>query len=175
MTFENSAQLEQGQAAALVSESGRSAFFRCVFIGYQDSLYLRRGSQFYGECDVYGTVDYICGDAAVVFQTCNLYVHQPDHPFTITAEDKDEPITTTGFIIQNCTITASPDTKKANKTQIKGYLGRPWGVYSTVVVMESLLDDIIDPAGWSPWDVPLDNLTYREFNNTGLGANTIAR
>ncbi|KAK9289130.1 hypothetical protein L1049_017603 [Liquidambar formosana] len=32
MTFENSAQLEQGQAAALVSESDHSAFFRCVFI-----------------------------------------------------------------------------------------------------------------------------------------------
>ncbi|KAK9288258.1 hypothetical protein L1049_016708 [Liquidambar formosana] len=169
MTFENSATPEQGQAAAVVSRSNLSVFYQCASVGYQDTLIAQDGWQFYRECDIYGSVDFICGGALAVFQKCNLYVNLPDHVFTITAQSKDSLESFSGYSIHNCSITVSPETKKANKTQMKGYLGRPWREYSTVVVMESFLDDILVPAGWSSWEeTPLNKLTYGEFNNSGL-------
>ncbi|KAL0834736.1 hypothetical protein Bca101_086625 [Brassica carinata] len=74
-------------------------------------------------------------------------------------------------------ITASADLAPIKST-VKTYLGRPWGVMSTVVVMESFIDDHIDPAGWYPWDIgkePSPSIYYGEFDNYGPGANTSER
>ncbi|KAK1317512.1 putative pectinesterase/pectinesterase inhibitor 20 [Acorus calamus] len=59
----------------------------------------------------------------------------------------------------------------------KTFLGRPWGVYSRTVIMESYLDSLIEPAGWLRWssDSVLNTLYYGEFNNTGPGSNTSGR
>nr|XP_027073575.1 pectinesterase-like [Coffea arabica] len=86
ITFENSAG-EGSQAVALMSESDQSSFYRCSFLGYQDTLYAKSGKQFYKECDIYGTVDFVFGDAAAVFQSCNLYAWLPNR--IITSGKKD--------------------------------------------------------------------------------------
>lgn len=43
--------------------------------------------------------------------------------------------------------------------------------------MNSQIDNVIDPAGWSEWigDVNLNTLWYAEFNNRGPGAVTTNR
>ncbi|TQD93416.1 hypothetical protein C1H46_021005 [Malus baccata] len=43
------------------------------FEGYQETLYTHSRKQLYRECDIYGTVDFIFGDATVVLQNCNIY------------------------------------------------------------------------------------------------------
>ncbi|KAH9306479.1 hypothetical protein KI387_010883, partial [Taxus chinensis] len=67
MTFENTAGAAKHQAVALRAGSDLSAFYRCSFKAYQDTLYVHSLRQFYGECDVYGTVDFIFGNAAGCF------------------------------------------------------------------------------------------------------------
>ena len=70
ITFRNStAGAANHQAVALRSGSDLSVFYRCSFEGYQDTLYMHSERQFYIECDVYGTVDFIFGNAAVVSKT----------------------------------------------------------------------------------------------------------
>ncbi|KAL1802262.1 hypothetical protein ACET3Z_030909 [Daucus carota] len=174
MTIRNTAGAKNFQAVALRSGADLSSFYRCSFEGYQDTLYAHSLRQFYRECDIYGTIDFILGNAAVVLQNCNIYPRLPiQGQFDpITAQGRTDINQNTGTSIQNCTITPAEDLA-ATKT----FLGRPWKEYSRVVVMESFLDSLIDPAGWSIWDgdFALSTLYYGEYNNRGPGSDTSNR
>ncbi|KZV34959.1 putative pectinesterase/pectinesterase inhibitor 7 [Dorcoceras hygrometricum] len=76
--------------------------------------------------------------------------------------------------MQNCTIAAAPDLQPS--FNVRTYLGRPWKDYSTTVVMQSFLDDLIVPRGWLEWPGDrLGNGYYAEYSNRGPGANTSSR
>ena len=152
-----------------------SGLYRCTLNGFQDTLYVHSFRQFYRECDVYGTIDFIFGNAAVVFQGCNVVskMPMPNQYTVITAQSRDTPDEVTGISIQNCSILASHELY-SNLGKVKCYLGRPWRLYSTTVILESYIDNFIDPAGWTKWsgDEGLDTLYYGEYNNYGPGSGT---
>ncbi|KAM0027971.1 putative pectinesterase [Helianthus debilis subsp. tardiflorus] len=178
ITFENFAGTAKHQAVALRSNSDFSVFYQCSFIGYQDTLYVHTFRQFYRECDVYGTIDFIFGNAAVVFQNCNLYARKPDpnQKNLFTAQGRDDPNQNTGISLLECKIVAGSELIP-NQTMFKSYLGRPWREYSRTVVMRSYIGDLIDPAGWLEWygSFALSTLYYGEFMNRGPGSNTTRR
>ncbi|KAE8716642.1 putative pectinesterase/pectinesterase inhibitor 6 [Hibiscus syriacus] len=178
ITFENTAGPQNHQAVALRSGSDFSVFYRCSFKGYQDTLYVYSQRQFYRDCDIYGTVDFIFGDAVAVFQNCNIYIRQPmsGQKNTVTAQGRTDPNENTGIIIHNSRVTAAAD-MKAVQGSFKSYLGRPWQKYSRTVFMKSTLDGLIDKEGWLPWSgsFALSTLYYAEYMNTGAGASTGGR
>nr|XP_043635248.1 probable pectinesterase/pectinesterase inhibitor 12 [Erigeron canadensis] len=177
--FYNVAGPEKHQAVALRINADLAAVYRCVISGYQDTLYVHSFRQFYRECDIYGTIDYIFGNAAVVFQGCNIISRMPmPGQFTvISAQSRDSLDQQTGISFQNCSVLATDDLR--NTTQvIKSYLGRPWRPYSRTVFIESYIDDLIEPAGWIHWsdeDHGLDTLYYGEFGNIGPGSSVDGR
>lgn len=135
--------------------------------------------QFYRQCDIYGTVDFIFGNAAVVFQDCNIYPRLPlQGQFnTIPAQGRTDPNQNTGTSIQNCSIRAAEDLASSNGST-QTYLGRPWKQYSRTVYIQSFLDSLINPSVWHEWSgtfAPLSTLYYVEYNNTGPGSNTSHR
>ncbi|CAF2259568.1 probable pectinesterase 56 [Brassica rapa] len=178
--IQNTAGAEKGQAVALRISGDRSVVYRCRVEAFQDTLYAHSGRQFYRECYITGTVDFICGEAAAVFQQCQIEARKPmkGQSNMITAQSRSYKTQNSGFTIYKCNITATPDLTPVKGT-VKTFLGRPWGPYSTVVVMKSFIDDLIDPAGWAPWDIKdkgrLSTLFYGEFQNYGPGANTTNR
>ncbi|XP_008235120.1 PREDICTED: probable pectinesterase/pectinesterase inhibitor 7 [Prunus mume] len=178
MTFRNTAGAIKHQAVAVRNGADLSTFYSCSFEAYQDTLYTHSLRQFYRECDIYGTVDFIFGNAAVVFQNCNLYPRLPmSGQFNaITAQGRTDPNQNTGTSIHNCTIRAADDLASSNSSS-KTYLGRPWKEYSRTVYMQSYIDSVVDPAGWRAWDgeFALSTLYYAEYNNTGPGSNTTSR
>ncbi|XP_057461150.1 pectinesterase 2-like [Actinidia eriantha] len=177
ITFRNTAGPENDQAVALSIEADRAAFYKCRFQAYQDTLYTRGISQFFRDCEIYGTIDFIFGDATVVFQNCIIYAQKPleFQKNTITAQKRELQRQISGTIIQNCTITAADDLRQ-QKSKFKTFLGRPWGNYSTTIIMQSFLDDIIDPLGWLEWEGRgVDKVYYVEYKNRGPGANTEGR
>ncbi|OIT34611.1 putative pectinesterasepectinesterase inhibitor 22, partial [Nicotiana attenuata] len=62
ITFRNIAGPKMLQAVALRAEADFLTFYQCRFEGYQDTLYAKYGRQFYRDCDILGTIDFICGD-----------------------------------------------------------------------------------------------------------------
>ncbi|KAK6155584.1 hypothetical protein DH2020_009832 [Rehmannia glutinosa] len=172
ITFENWAGPSKHQAVALRIGADHAVIYRCNIIGYQDTLYAHSQRQFYRECDIYGTVDFIFGNAAVVFQNCSIHARKP-MPFqknTITAQNRKDPNQNTGISIHACRIVAEPDLEAA-KSAYPTYLGRPWKLYSRTVYMLSYMGDHIHPRGWLEWNATfaLDTLYYGEYMNYGPG------
>ncbi|KAJ6674954.1 PECTINESTERASE [Salix viminalis] len=178
MTFRNTAGAVKHQAVAVRSGADLSTFYSCSFEGYQDTLYAHSLRQFYRECDIYGTVDFIFGNAAVVLQNCNLYPRLPmSGQFNaITAQGRTDPNQNTGTSIHNCNLRAADDLASSTQT-VQTYLGRPWKEYSRTVYMQSFMDTLINPAGWQIWigDFALNTSYYAEYNNTGPGSHTTNR
>lgn len=178
ITFKNVAGPWKHQAVALRNNADLSTFYRCRFEGYQDTLYAHSLRQFYRECDIYGTVDFIFGNAAAIFQNCNLFARKPmpGQKNIFTAQGRSDPNQNTGISIQNCTIQAAPDLAQDSDLTLS-FLGRPWHNYSRTVIMQSYLGDVIAPVGWLEWNgtYGLDTLYYGEFENYGPRANTTMR
>ncbi|KAH6771472.1 Plant invertase/pectin methylesterase inhibitor superfamily [Perilla frutescens var. hirtella] len=176
ITFENTAGAEKHQAVALLSTSDTSVFYQCSFKGYQDTLYTHANRQFYRDCDIYGTIDFIFGFAPTVIQNCNIYLRQPmpHQKNIITAQGRSNPNEYSGIIIHNSRIARAPGN---TGTSFQSYLGRPWRKYSRTVFIKCVIDVMIDPAGWLPWrgDFALATLYYGEYMNTGGGADTSRR
>ncbi|MBA0627045.1 hypothetical protein Godav_004598 [Gossypium davidsonii] len=176
--FQNTAGPQKHQAVALRVGADQSVINRCQIDGYQDTLYTHSNRQFYRDSEITGTVDFIFGDAAVVFQNCKLVVRKPmdKQSNMVTAQGRIDPNQNTGTSIQSCNIIASSDLEPV-KGSFKSYLGRPWKEYSRTVVMQSHIGDHIDPSGWSVWngDFALKTLYYGEYVNKGPGAGTSKR
>ncbi|KAI3449453.1 hypothetical protein Pfo_006118 [Paulownia fortunei] len=178
ITFENYAGPSKHQAVALRSGADFSAFYQCSFVAYQDTLYVHSLRQFYRECDIYGTIDFIFGNAAVVFQNSNLYARRPNENQRniFTAQGREDPNQNTGISILNCKVAAASDLIPV-LSQFETYLGRPWKQYSRTVFMFSKMEEVVNPKGWLEWNgsFALDTLYYGEYRNRGPGSNTSAR
>ncbi|CAN8268357.1 unnamed protein product [Cochlearia groenlandica] len=173
ITFQNTAGPEKHQAVAIRSDSDLAVFYRCAMRGYQDTLYVHTMRQFFKQCIITGTVDFIFGDATAVFQDCEIKAKQglPNQKNTITAQGRKDPNQPTGFTIQFSNITADADLIP-NINSTSTYLGRPWKPYSRSVFMQNYMSDIIKPEGWLEWNgnFALDTLYYAEYMNNGPGS-----
>ncbi|KAJ7949440.1 Pectinesterase [Quillaja saponaria] len=171
MGFRNTAGPQKHQAVALMASADQVVFYRCHIDAFQDTLYAHSNRQFYRECNIYGTVDFIFGNSAAVIQNCNILPKKPmqGQQNTITAQGKVDPNQNTGLSIQNCTISPFGDL-----SSVLTYLGRPWKNHSTTVFMQSTLDKFINPNGWLPWvgNSAPDTIFYAEFQNVGAGSST---
>ncbi|GMY36949.1 pectinesterase/pectinesterase inhibitor [Fagus crenata] len=176
--FQNTAGPRKHQAVALRVGADQSVINRCRIDAYQDTLYAHSNRQFFRDSYITGTVDFIFGNAAVVFQNCKIVARKPmsGQANMVTAQGRIDPNQATGTSIQMCDIIASPDLKPV-KGSTRSYLGRPWKEYSRTVVMQSYIGDHIDPTGWSVWDkdFALKTLYYGEYNNRGPSAGTSKR
>eukprot|EP00253_Pinus_taeda_P021026 PITA_21026 len=175
MAFVNTAGPDKHQAVALRVGSDQSVLYRCKIAAYQDTLYAHSLRQFYSQCNILGTVDFIFGNAAVVFQSCTLVPRKPgaNQKNAITAQGRTDPNQNTGTSIHNCKISPHADLVPV-KSSFPTYLGRPWKEYSRTVYMQSYIDGVIQPAGWLEWDgaFALKTLYYGEYMNTGPGSAT---
>jgi pectinesterase len=162
---------------ALRVGADQSVINRCRIDAFQDTLYAHSNRQFYRDSVITGTIDFIFGNAAVVFQKCNLVARKPlsNQKNMFTAQGREDPGQNTGTSIQQCNLTPSDDLKPV-VSSIKTFLGRPWKKFSRTVVLQSFLDSHIDPTGWSEWDAAskdfLQTLYYGEYMNNGPGAGT---
>lgn len=165
LTLKNSAG-PVGQALAVRVDGDRVTFRNCRFLGHQDTILLNRGRQYFENCTITGTVDFIFGGATAWFERCTLNCLR-DGYITAASTPAEAPY---GFVFSNCSITAA-------NPGLKVYLGRPWRPFASTLFLNTRMEDCIRPEGWHNWGQPDREKTtrYSEFNSTGPGADTSAR
>ncbi|KAK4487314.1 hypothetical protein RD792_006077 [Penstemon davidsonii] len=179
MTFRNDAGPEGHQAVALRINGDRAAVFECSIEGYQDTLYYHTSRQFYRDCLISGTIDFIFGMGDAVIQNSVIVARRPkDNQLnTITADGRELQKGSNGLVLQNCRIVPEKELEPV-KLKIPSYFGRPWKAQALTVVMQSDIADFIRPEGWVPWSTTDPNYFYHktcqyyEHANRGPGANT---
>lgn len=162
LTIENSAA-QLAQAVALHIEGDRIIVRNCKLLGNQDTIFAGRdGSrQYFENCYIEGTTDFIFGPSTVWFENCNIHCKRNSY---ITAANTPQNVKY-GFIFNRCNITTANDVDAM-------YLGRPWRDYAMTLFMNCTLPAIIKPEGWHNWNRPECEKTarYMEYNNNGGGA-----
>ncbi|XP_011071431.1 pectinesterase-like [Sesamum indicum] len=176
--FENTAGALGHQAVALRVSGDRAVFYNVHIDGYQDTLYAHTYRQYYRDCSISGTIDFIFGDALALFQNCKFVVRKPgpNQACMITAQGRVERHSLGVTVIQNGDIVAEPALLQASPPH-KVYLGRPWKLLSRTIIMQSNIGGFIAPEGWAPWagTFALDTLYYAEYQNRGPGSDLKAR
>ena len=167
ITFENSSG-PVGQAVAVRIDGDMVVFINCRFSGFQDTLYPHgeKSRQYYRDCVIEGTVDFIFGWSTAVFDRCTIVCK--DHGY-ITAPSTNEG-TAFGFVFLDCKITG--DVPEASF-----YLGRPWRPFGKSAFLRCELGGMIKSEGWHNWGKPDAEKTafFAEYKNTGAGASAEKR
>lgn len=167
LTIENGAG-PVGQAIALHVEADRCTFVNCRVLGNQDTMYLAgEGFRDYFEnCSIEGTTDFIFGEATAMFEKCTL-LSKGNSYITAASTPKGVPF---GFVFMDCKLTAEAGVNKV-------YLGRPWRDYANTVYLRCWLGDHILPQGWGDWgsERARKEAFYAVYNNKGPGANPQSR
>jgi pectinesterase len=164
ITFENSAG-PVGQALAIRVDGDRAVFRKCRFLGWQDTVFLNRGRQYFEDCYIEGHVDFILGGATAWFERCRIHARR-DGYITAASTPVDAAY---GFVFSRCRLTG--------ESGVKTYLGRPWRAYSAVTFIQTDMSEVIRNEGWDNWKLPEREKTsrYHEYGSTGAGGRPGAR
>ena len=168
ITFQNDAGFTAGQAVAAEVQGDKEAFYDCRFVGNQDVLFTNSDAsrQYYENCYIEGTTDFIFGSATVWFEKCHIHSKKNSH-VTAASTPKEHPF---GYVFNDCVLTGD--------TSLHGVsLGRPWRPYASVVYIHCFIGQHILPEGWRNWNNTDNYKTtrYAEYENYGPGADKTAR
>ena len=167
LTFENTSG-PVGQAVACFVSADRAYFKHCRFLGWQDTLYTygKGCRQYYEDCYIEGTVDFIFGWSTAVFNRCHIHSKTKGY---VTAPSTDQG-QKYGYVFYDCRLTADEGVTGV-------YLSRPWRPYAQAVFVRCDLGGHIMPAGWNNWGNVENEKTafYAEYQSRGAGANPKAR
>ncbi len=171
LTIQNTAG-RVGQAVALHVEADRVSIKNCKILGNQDTLYAAKENsrQYYHDCFIEGTTDFIFGEAIAVFQNCTIKSLVNSY-ITAAATRFSQAF---GFVFFDCKLVADTAVKKV-------YLGRPWRPYAKTVFINCEMGSHIEPEGWNAWKgdamFPDKEKTvfYAEYGSKGPGASNKGR
>ena len=167
LTIENSAG-PVGQAIALDVEADRCTFVNCRILGNQDTVYLTGVGfrDYFKDCFIDGTTDFIFGQATSVFEDCTIEIKANSY-YTAASTPKGVPF---GFVFKNCKLTAASGVNQV-------FLGRPWRDYAKTVYINCWMGKQVRPKGWYNWNSKRAEreTLYAEYDSKGPGAYPSAR
>ena len=168
ISFQNDAGFSAGQAVAVESDGDKAVFRNCRFMGNQDVLFLNseKSRQYFEDCYIEGTTDFIFGSATAWFRKCWIYSKKNSHVTAASTPKENE----FGFVFTWCQL--SGDTSLHNVS-----LGRPWRPYAAVTYLHCYIGAHIKAEGWSKWNNTDNHLTtrYSEYANFGPSADPSKR
>lgn len=168
ISFQNDAGFTAGQAVAVEADGDRTVFRNCRFLGFQDVLFANndKSRQYYEDCYIEGTTDFIFGSATVWFQRCHVHSKKVSH-VTAASTPKEKAF---GYVFYDCVLTGDSSLHGVS-------LGRPWQRYASVAYLHCYIGQHIKPEGWAVWNNNDNHLTarYAEYKNYGPSAEASLR
>lgn len=168
ISFQNDAGFTAGQAVAVEADGDRDAFFNCRFLGFQDVLFTNNdhARQFYKNCYIEGTTDFIFGSSTTWFQQCHIHSKKNSHVTAASTPQQNQ----FGYVFNDCVLTGDSSLHNVS-------LGRPWRPYASVVYIHCYLGQHIKPEGFSNWNQTDNYKTtrYAEYKNYGPSSDTSVR
>lgn len=163
LTIQNDAGFTAGQAVGLEVQGDKAIIKNCRIIGNQDVLFTNSDNsrQYYRNCYIEGTTDFIFGSSTVWFEQCHIHSKKNSH-ITAASTPKEHAF---GYVFNDCMLTGDTSLNKVS-------LGRPWRPYASVTYIHCYIGPHIYPQGWSAWN---NQETYKlsryaEYQNYGPGA-----
>ena len=126
-----------GRAVCLQDKGDRVILKNVAMLSYQDTYYSQNTKQSYWEdCDVHGTVDFLCGGGDVRFVNTTLSL-EPRNPNGSGARTITAATTTSdfGYVFDNCKVVDLANGKG------EWNFGRTWQNYPIVVYLNTTLDN----------------------------------
>jgi pectinesterase len=168
ISFQNDAGFSAGQAVAVECDGDKASFNNCRFTGFQDILLAdgNNSRQYYKNCYLEGTTDFIFGAATVWFEQCHIHSKKNSHVTAASTPENKK----FGYIFNDCVLTGDSSLHSVS-------LGRPWRPYAAVVYLHCYIGEHIKPEGWSNWNNTESYKTarYAEYKNYGPSADAAKR
>ncbi len=117
LTIQNDAGFAAGQAVGLQVHGDKALIRNCRIVGNQDILFTSNDNsrQYYENCYIQGTTDFIFGSSTVWFQQCHIHSRKNSH---VTAASTPQEHAH-GYIFNDCVLTGDTALNKVS-------LGRPF-------------------------------------------------
>ncbi|CDS04911.1 hypothetical protein LRAMOSA07441 [Lichtheimia ramosa] len=179
-----------GNQRALKTYGAKLALYNCKVIGFGDTAQLVRGSGYFYNTWVEGTVDFIYGEYDLYCEGCTIAASGKG---ALTAASTLADDVHGGFVFHAANLTpvvsSIYDKRQENdhsyssplnpaEYQHSTILGRPWHNAPRVYFLESYIYDHIQPYGYDAWEFTDEELAgtfYAEYGNKGPGADTSKR
>ena len=135
---------DNGRAVALWDQGTQTVCKNVRLLSYQDTYYsnLQGAVKYFEDCEIHGTVDFICGDGSVYFKNNLLYAEKrkKDGGGSDALTANNGPATDKGYVFEGCTIKSECPTVS---------FGRAWNNKPSVVFLNSLVDYSAGEFGFS--------------------------
>ena len=163
------------RAAAIAVEADRATFNNCSFLSKQDTLFTGNGREYYNNCIIEGTCDYIFGNGIAVFDNCEL--RWAASPLSTDSDGgyicAPQSSSNLGYLFYNCKVTG-------NENAIAGDFGRPWGdensqatFYNTTICKNSKGKPLITDRGWTNMSSTADKAKFYEYGSIDENGNAV--
>jgi pectin methylesterase-like acyl-CoA thioesterase len=149
-----------GRGVALWDQGSKNIYKNVKLLSNQDTYYTGGDRSYLENCEIHGTVDFICGGGDLFFNECLIYLEERSgNCITAPASAGNW-----GYVFSHCTI----DGYSINNGTYR--LGRPWSNTPKSVYINTTMNILPTPAGWGdPMNVVPS--VFAEYNSmTASGA-----
>ncbi len=150
--YRNDANAFANRAVALNEKGCKGNIFKNLsLISTQDTYYTNDGGTTYLEnCQIAGTVDFICGGGTIYFNHCNLSLRPRGKTGArdVICAPATEAARQYGYVFNSCTIEGSNEPGSGEQGG-RYMLGRPWKNAPRAVFLGTVMRLTPDPTAWT--------------------------
>ena len=153
--------MQGGRAVCLQDEGTQTVLKNVRMLSYQDTYYSKTAGakHYFEDCEVHGTVDFICGGASVYFKNNVIYCEKRNlnggGSDCITAHTGKDASGDKGYVFEGCTIRSECPIVS---------LGRAWGDQARTYFLNTLVD-------YSAGDFAFTGSGIQRWSQTGINTN----